>query len=378
MSKQDYYEILGVPKGATKDEIKKAYRKLAIKWHPDKNPNNKEAEDRFKEIAEAYEVLSDEKKRANYDNFGHDGINGMGGFGGGVGFDNFEDLFQNHFFSGGFNKSRRGGNRKFRGTDLKITIKISLKDVLNGIDKKIKIKRDMCCSSCSGSGSENNNSFTNCTICKGEGYVQSVINSPIGMIRQKVLCYNCNGDGKIILKSCSNCKGKGIFNKESVVDFSIPKGVISGMVFKVKESGNFVRGAQIYGDLVVEVDVEDHDVLKREGNNIFYDLYISFIDTVLGREDVEVPTVDGKVKIKIPPFCKNGKLLKLKGKGLPIFNGSFIGDQIIFVNIVVPSELSEEEVSTLESLRNSDNFKPEKNQEKGMYETIKDYIHNKI
>jgi len=381
MGKRDYYEILGVSKNATAEEIKKAYRKIAIKYHPDKNPDDPSAEDKFKEAAEAYEVLSNAEKKQRYDRFGHQGMNGGGFGGGGMNMDDifsqFGDIFGGggspfeSFFGGG---SGRGGSRRRKGSNLRIKLKLNLEEIANGVEKKIKVKRHVTCSTCDGNGSKNGSSMQTCTMCGGNGQVRKVVNTMLGQMVSSSTCPNCQGEGKIVTDSCEICKGDGRVMEEEVIPIKIPAGVSEGMQLSMQGKGNVpVRGG-IPGDLLIVIEEEEHDVLKREGNNVVYDLYISFVDAALGTS-VEVPTIDGVVKIKIEPATQSGKILRLRGKGIQDINGYGKGDQLIHVNIWTPKQLTKEEKEILESLRTSDNFipSPGKN-EKGFFDKMKEFF----
>lgn len=381
MGKRDYYEILGVSKNATPEEIKKAYRKIAIKYHPDKNPDDPSAEDKFKEAAEAYEVLSNAEKKQRYDRFGHQGMNGGGFGGGGMNMDDifsqFGDIFGGggspfeSFFGGG---SGRGGSRRRKGSNLRIKLKLNLEEIANGVEKKIKVKRHVTCSTCDGNGSKNGSSMQTCTMCGGNGQVRKVVNTMLGQMVSSSTCPNCQGEGKIVTDACQVCKGDGRVMEEEVIPIKIPAGVSEGMQLSMSGKGNVpVRGG-IPGDLLIVIEEEEHDVLKREGNNVVYDLYISFVDAALGTS-VEVPTIDGVVKIKIEPATQSGKILRLRGKGIQDINGYGKGDQLIHVNIWTPKQLSKEEKEILEGLRNSDNFipNPGKN-EKGFFDKMKEFF----
>ena len=344
MAKKDYYEILGVAKNATADELKKAYRKQAIKFHPDKNPGDKSAEEKFKEAAEAYEILSDDNKRANYDRFGH---NAPGGFGGGGG-PSFDDIFSNFgdIFGGGggdpFDTFFGGGNRGRQrqtgvpGNNIRIKVSLTLEEIANGVEKKLKIKRYKNCSNCAGSGAKDSNSFQNCSTCGGSGAVRRVQQTILGQMQTTSTCPTCNGEGKIVTGKCSNCSGEGREYTEDTVTIKIPAGVGEGMQLTLSGNGNAGQRGGRTGDLIVVISELEHNHLQREGNHLLYNLIISYADAVLGTS-VEVPTLDGKAKIKIEPGTPAGKLLRLKGKGLPQVNSYSKGDLIIQVNIFVPS-----------------------------------------
>ena len=386
MAKRDYYEILGIEKGATPQEIKKAYRKLALKYHPDKNPDNKEAEDKFKEAAEAYEVLSSEDKKAKYDRFGHAGMGG-GGFGGGGGGMNMDDIFSQFgdiFGGGGSGFSGfggfgggggRGSRRVNRGSNIRVKVKMTLADVVNGVEKKIKVKKFISCKPCSGSGAEGGSGgFTTCDTCKGAGQVNRITNTFLGQMQTASTCPTCGGDGKIITNKCNSCHGDGIVKDDDTIELKIPAGVEDGMQLSVSGKGNMGARNGVAGDLIVAIEEEEHEVLKRDGNNILYDLYIPFPDAILGTE-VTVPTVNGKAKIKIDPGTQGGKVLRLRNKGIPEVNGYRTGDQMVNVNVWTPQTLSKEEKEMVEKMKESENFTPNPtDQDKGFFERMKDYF----
>lgn len=360
MSKRDYYDILGVSKGASADEIKKAYRKMAIKYHPDKNPDNKEAEEMFKEAAEAYEVLSDENKRSRYDQFGHDGVKG-GGFGGGHMsmddiFSHFGDIFGGAF-GGGFGGGRSSGRRVNRGSNLRVKVKLSLQDIANGVEKKIKLNKYKPCEPCRGTGAERGSSPSTCPTCHGHGQVTRVTNTFLGQMQTSSTCPQCGGTGEQITNKCTSCHGNGIVKGEEVVSINIPAGVAEGMQLSVSGKGNAAARGGVPGDLIVLIEEKEDPELIRDGNNLLYDLYINFADAALGTT-TEIPTIDGKARIKVSPGTQGGKVLRLKGKGLPDVNGYGKGDLLVNVNIWTPREMSKEEKNMMEKLRNSDNFKP--------------------
>lgn len=378
MAKRDYYEILGVSKSASNDEIKKAYRKVAMQFHPDRNPGDKESEEKFKEAAEAYEVLSNEDKKARYDRFGHQGLGGSGGFGGGAGmnmddiFSNFGDVFEG-FFGGGASRSRSGPREQgVRGSNLRIKVKLNLEEIAKGAHKKVKVNKYVGCVSCSGSGAKDSSSFSNCSTCQGHGYVRKVQNTILGQMQTTTTCPSCNGEGRVIANKCSTCSGEGRQYGEETIELDIPAGVTEGIQLSLSGKGNAGQRGGRGGDLLVEIEELPHTTLKREGNNIVYDLYINFVDAVIGVQ-MEVPTIDGKAKIKIPPGTQSGKIFRLKGKGLPTLNSYEIGDQLIDVNIWTPKHLSSEEKALLEKLRHSPNFQPnpDKN-EKGFFDKVRD------
>ncbi|MBA4053204.1 MAG: molecular chaperone DnaJ [Marivirga sp.] len=374
-AKRDYYEILGVGKSATPEEIKKAYRKVAIQFHPDKNPDNKEAEDKFKEAAEAYEILSDADKRAKYDRFGHARSGGNGNYGGGHEM-NMEDIFSQFgdifgggggspfesFFGGG---SSRGGKRQRKGSNLRIKLKLSLDEVANGVEKKIKVNRLIRAEGVT---------FKTCTSCQGSGQVRKVVNTMLGQMVSASTCPTCDGSGQIIEKRPAGVDSSGLVSKEEIISVKIPAGVADGMQLSMSGKGNEAPGGGVAGDLLILIEEQEDKFLKRDGNNLVYDLYISFIDAAIGTA-IEVPSVGGKVKIKIEPGTQSGKILRLRGKGLKDVNGYEVGDQLIYVNVWTPKKLTAEEKVKLESLRHSPNFEPHPDaNEKGFFERMKEFF----
>ncbi|MCG8529920.1 MAG: molecular chaperone DnaJ, partial [Desulfovibrionales bacterium] len=373
MSKRDYYEVLGVSKNATQDEIKKAYRKQAIKYHPDKNPGDAEAEAKFKESAEAYEVLSNQEKRSRYDRFGHAGVGGAagGGFGGGGMsmediFENFGDIFGSAFgggfggFSGfgGFGGSRQRGRRVNKGSNLRVKVTLSLKDIAHGVNKKIKVNKYVTCDACGGNGAKDSSSYSTCSTCHGTGQVTKISNTILGQMQTTQTCHVCGGDGKQIINKCTKCHGEGIVKDSEVISIDIPAGVAEGMQLSVTGKGNAARRGGVNGDLIVLIQEEKHPDLVRDGNDLIYGLYLSFAEAALG-STVEIPTVDGKVKIKIEAGTQPGKILRLRGKGLPEVNGYGKGDLLVNLNVWIPKALSKEEKKLVEQLNTSSNFKPQ-------------------
>jgi len=371
MAKRDYYEILGVSKSATGPELKKAYRKIALKFHPDKNPDNKEAEEKFKEAAEAYEVLNNSEKRQRYDQFGHQGVGGAG-FGGGQHmnmddiFSNFGDIFGGHnpfdsFFGGGGRSS--GGARK--GSNLRIKIKLTLEEIANGAEKKIKVKRLMAADGVT---------FKTCSTCSGQGQVKKVMNTMLGQMVSASTCPTCSGSGQIIDQRPAGVDSSGLQSKEEVITLNIPAGVSEGMQLSMGGKGNEAPGGGMAGDLLILIEEKEHDYLKRDGYNVVFDLYLNFVDAALGTS-IEVPTIDGKVKIKIDAGTQGGKILRLRNKGIKDINGYGRGDELIHVNVWTPKNLSSTEKQTLESLRDSENFipKPGKN-DKGVFDRMKEFF----
>ena len=382
MAKRDYYEILGVSKGASKDEIKKAYRKTALKYHPDRNPDDKSAEEKFKEAAEAYEVLSDDQKKARYDRFGHAGMGGgAGGFGGSM---NMEDIFSQFgdifgegspfdSFFGGSGRRRSSGSGT-RGSNLRVKVKLTLEEIANGVQKKIKVKKHINCDGCSGTGAKDSNSFQTCNSCNGTGVVRRVSNTILGQMQTTSTCPSCKGEGKVVTAKCSKCRGEGRSYGEEIIHIDVPAGVTEGIQLSMNGKGNAgVRGGSA-GDLIINIEEIPHEELKRDGQNVIFDLYLNFADAALGTS-IEVPTIGGKAKIKIPKGTQSGKLFRLQGKGLPNLNGYGKGDQLIDVNIYTPTKLSVEETSLLEQLRESENFHPtSKERGKGFFDKMKDYF----
>lgn len=366
MSKRDYYEILGVQKSASADEIKKAYRKKAIEYHPDKNPGNKEAEEKFKEAAEAYEVLSDAQKRQRYDQFGHAGVGSAagGGFGGGGMsmddiFSHFGDIFGGHFggFGGFGGGSRGGGQRVRRGSDLRVKVKLNLAEIATGVEKKIKVKKYVSCSHCSGSGAAHGSQASTCTTCNGSGRVTRVQQTILGQMQTSSDCPTCGGEGKIVKDKCSHCAGEGIVREDEVISINIPAGVMEGMQLSVSGKGNAARRGGVNGDLLVLIEEEAHPELIRDENDLIYNLLLTLPTAILGGQ-VEVPTVDGKVKVTINPGTQPGKVLRLRGKGLPSVNRYGTGDLLVNVGVYIPENLNREEKAVFEKLSKSDNVKP--------------------
>lgn len=367
MSKRDYYEILGVTKSASADEIKKAYRKVAMQHHPDRNPGDKAAEEKFKEAAEAYEVLSDTDKKAQYDRYGHAGVssNGRGFSGGGM---NMEDIFSQFgdvfgedlfgsFFGGGSGRSRTSRSRGVRGSNLRVKIKLTYEEIAKGVTKNIKVKKYVICNTCSGSGAKDKASVQNCGTCGGSGQVRRVTNTFIGQMQTVTTCPTCNGEGTTITVKCSACKGEGKVYGEDAISIEIPAGVQEGMQLNLSNKGNAGERGGMPGDLIILIEEEPHKELQRDGMNVAYDLHISFTDAVFGTQ-LEVPTIDGRAKIKIPPGTQSGKIFRLKGKGFPAVNSYQKGDQLIHVNVWTPQHVSAEEKAMLEKMSHSSNFKP--------------------
>ena len=385
--KRDYYEVLEVPKTATAEEIKKAYRKQAIKYHPDKNPGDKAAEEKFKEAAEAYEVLSDPQKRQRYDQYGHAGMGGASGFsGGGMSMDDifahFGDIFGGgsfgSFFGGGFGGSRRGGpqTRVNKGSNLRVKVKLTLAEVANGVTKKIKVNKYVACDKCGGTGAFDSNSYSNCSTCHGSGVVTRITNTILGQMQQSSVCPNCGGDGRIITRRCTNCGGEGIVQKEDIVTLNIPAGVTDGMQLSVSGKGNAARHGGINGDLLVVIQEEEHPELIRDGNDLIYSLFLSMPDAILGTT-AEIPTVDGRVKIKIDPGTQSGKILRLRGKGIPEINGYGRGDLLVNIQVWTPQSVTRDEAKIIEKLKESSSFtpKPDKN-DRNFFERMRNFFSN--
>jgi molecular chaperone DnaJ len=377
MSKRDYYEVLGVSKNAGEDEIKKAYRKLAIKYHPDKNPDDKAAEDKFKEAAEAYEILSNAEKRQRFDQFGHAGVGGSAG--GGFGGMNMDDIFSQFgdIFGGAFGGFGGGGaqrgRRVNRGTNLRVKVKLALKDIANGVEKKIKVNKQVSCKTCAGSGAKNGN-YDTCRQCNGSGVITRVQQTILGAMQTQSTCSACNGEGRIIRDKCVSCHGDGVVREEEVISINIPAGVAEGMQLSMQGKGNAAQRGGINGDLLIVVEEEEHPELKREGNHVLYSLNVSFPDAALGIT-VEIPTIEAKAKIKIEPGTQSGKVLRLKGKGLPDVNSYGRGDQLVEISIFTPTHLSAEEKKQLEAMRESKNFEPNPSKrEKGFFDRMKEYF----
>lgn len=373
MEKRDYYEVLGVQKNATADEIKKAYRKKAIQYHPDKNPGDKEAEEKFKEAAEAYDVLSNPDKRARYDQFGHAGMSGaagnggpFGGFGGGgMSMDDIFSMFGDIFggrggfggFSGGSGFGGGAQQRRYRGSDLRVKVKLNLKEISTGVEKKFKLKKYVPCSHCHGTGAEGNGGTETCPTCKGNGSVIRNQQTILGTMQTRTTCPTCGGEGHIIKNKCKECAGEGIVYGEEVVSVKIPAGVAEGMQLSMNGKGNAGKHNGIPGDLLILVEEEPDKELIRDESDLIYNLLLGFPTATLGGT-VEIPTIDGKAKVKIEPGTQPGKVLRLRGKGLPNINGYGTGDLLVNISIYVPETLSRDEKKALEEMEKSDNFKP--------------------
>lgn len=387
-NKRDYYEVLGVGKNATADEIKKAYRKLAVKYHPDKNPGDKEAEEKFKEAAEAYSVLSDADKKARYDQFGHAGVEGAtpdfsGGFG------NLNDILNDLFggaFGGGFGGfsgfggfgGGRGSQRQqrvYRGRDIRVRVKLTLEEIAKGVDKEISIEKNVPCTECGGKGAKNSSDIKTCPGCNGSGQVQRVVNSFLGQTVTYSTCQQCGGEGKIISNPCRNCNGNGLVRKRETIKVHIPAGVEAGMQLTIHGEGHAAKNNGINGDLLVVIEEQEHPVLKREGNNLYCTKVISMPDAVLGAE-IDIPCLDGTQKIKIDPGTQSGETIRLRGKGLPTVNGyGGMGDLYIKIAVWIPKKLDKEDKAIIEALRKKEAFKPNPSKDdKSFFDRIKDFF----
>ncbi|MEM9545675.1 MAG: molecular chaperone DnaJ [Bacteroidota bacterium] len=387
MAKRDYYEVLGVDKGADANTIKKAYRKTAMKYHPDRNPDNKEAEEKFKEAAEAYEILSDADKKARYDRFGHAGVDpnmgGRGGFSGGMTMDDifsqFGDIFGDsgspfESFFGGGQRRRSGARGGQRGSNLRIKVGLTLEEVEAGVTKKIKVKKHVICTVCDGSGAKDKASVKTCGTCGGSGYVRQVKSTFLGQMQTTTVCPTCGGSGTQITAKCTNCRGEGRVMGSETIEIEIPAGVEHGMQLSMRGKGNAGKNGGGKGDLLINIEEKPHEHFSRDGKNIIYDLYINFADAALGTS-VEVPTLGKDVKIKVPAGTQAGKIFRLREKGLPSVQSYGRGDQLININIWTPKKLNDEERKLLEKLKDMPNFKPDPGKnEKGFFDRMKDYF----
>src|SRR5450759_2269338 len=380
MGKRDYYEVLGVSKEATKEAIKKAYRKQALKYHPDKNPGDKKSEENFKEAAEAYEVLSNDEKKARYDRYGHAGMGSAGNGFGGQGmtmddiFSSFGDIFGDAFGGFGAFGGTKRGRRVSKGSNLRVKVKLNLQEIAAGTEKKIKVNKYDTCDSCGGTGAADASSLSTCSTCHGSGQVTRLTNTMLGQMQTTSVCPTCGGDGKTITKKCTVCYGEGIVQKEEVIKINIPAGVGKGMQMTVGGKGNAPRRGGVNGDLLVVIDEEEHPDLIREGNDLIYNMFISIPDAILGTH-VEVPTVDNNVKIKIEPGTQPGKILRLRGKGLPEVNGYGRGDLLVNVNVWIPRSVNKDELKIFEKFKDSDSFTPDPDKnDKGFFERMRGYF----
>ena len=383
MTKRDYYEILSVSKSASGDEIKKAYRKVAMQYHPDRNPGNTEAEEKFKEAAEAYEVLSDADKKAKYDRYGHAAFApGSGGFSGSANvnmediFSQFGDIFGDDIFGNFFGGSRRssggGRGRGIRGSNLRIKLKLNYEEMAKGVTKNIKVKKYVPCNTCGGNGAKDKGGIQTCNTCGGSGQVRKVTSTFLGQMQTVSTCPTCNGEGSTITNKCSSCKGEGRVYGEETVNINIPAGVQEGMQLSLSGKGNAGERGGSAGDLIILIEEEAHKELHRDGLNIAFELHLSFPDAVFGTQ-VEVPTIEGRAKIKIPPGTQRGKIFRLKGKGFPDVNGYGRGDELIHVNIWTPQNITHEEKEMLNQMNSSPNFKPQPGKsEKSFFERVKE------
>ena len=383
MAKRDYYEVLGVDKSASADEIKKAYRKLAVKYHPDKNPGDKEAEEKFKEAAEAYSVLSDADKKAKYDQFGHAGVDGSApDFSGGFGNlnDILNDLFGGGFggfggFGGGFGGGR-GGQRQqkvYRGRDIRVRVKLTLEEIAKGVEKEISIERSVPCKDCGGKGAKNASDIKTCSACNGTGQVQRVVNTFLGQTVTYSTCQQCGGEGKVISNPCRSCGGTGLVRKRETIKVKIPAGVEAGMQMNISGEGHAAKNNGVNGDLLVVIEEQEHPNLKREGNNLFYTKVVSITDAILGAE-VDVPCIGGTTKVKVEPGTQSGTVVRLRGKGLPTVNGyGGVGDLYVKIAVWIPKKLNREEKEIIESLRTKESFSPNPTKEdKSFFDKLKD------
>jgi molecular chaperone DnaJ len=384
VAKRDYYTVLGVGRDADEATIKKAYRQCALKYHPDKNPGDKEAEEKFKEAAEAYEVLSNSDKRAKYDRFGHDGLKNMGGgfTGGGMSMDDifsqFGDIFENAFGFGSFGgfggRGSQQRRRVNRGTNLRVKVKLTLEEIAKGVEKKIKVQKYVGCKECDGSGARGGGSYNTCSTCRGSGQVTRVTSTFLGQMQTTSTCPSCGGEGRTISDKCPVCSGNGIVRGEEIITINIPAGVAEGMQLSMSGKGNAAARGGIPGDLIILIEEQKHPHLVRDGSNLLYEQYISFPNAALGKS-IEVPTLEGRARIKIDPGTQSGKVLRLKGKGLPSVDSYYRGDLLVSINVWTPENLSKEERAIMESLIDSDNFQPSPSgKEKNFYERMREYF----
>lgn len=385
MAKRDYYEVLGVEKTASDEDIKKAYKRLAIKYHPDRNPGDKEAEEKFKEAAEAYSVLSDKDKRARYDQFGPEGVDGAAGFGGGAGGFSMDDIFSmfGDIFGGrgggfggfsGFGGFGGGGGRQservFRGADLRVKVKLSLQEIASGAEKKLKVKKYVCCPDCNGTGAEKGSGTDTCPDCNGSGYVIRSRQSMFGMMQTQSACSRCGGEGKIIKNKCRKCGGEGIVYGEEIITAKIPAGATSEYQLTMSGKGNAGKHNGVPGDLYIQIVEEEDKELVRDGNDLVYNLMLSISQATLGAQ-VDVPTVGGKVRMTVESGTQPGKVMRLRGKGLPSINGYGTGDLLVRISVYIPETLNKEEKAHFEALRDSDNCRPSESTKENFFRKFK-------
>lgn len=384
---KDYYKILGVERTASADEIKRAYKKVAIKYHPDRNPGNKEAEEKFKQAAEAYDVLRDPDKRARYDQFGAEGVNGAGGFGGFGGaqgmdindiFSAFGDIFGGHGFGGfggGFGGGRSAQPRQYKGADMRMKVRLTLEEIATGVTKKYKMKKDITCTECGGSGCESGSEPETCSTCHGQGYVMRTQRSMFGMVQTQDVCPDCHGEGTIIKHKCKHCQGTGIVKGEEVVEVSIPAGVGEGMVVNIPRKGNAAMHNGVPGDIQVIIEEAPHPDFIRDETDLIYNLLLSVPQATLG-DTIEIPTLTGKARIKIEPGTQPGTALRLRGKGLPVVQGygHGTGDIVVNISVYIPQELNKDEKKQMEALKDNDNFQPEESVKNKIFKAFRNYF----
>lgn len=384
---KDYYKILGVERTASADEIKRAYKKVAIKYHPDRNPGNKEAEEKFKQAAEAYDVLRDPDKRARYDQFGAEGVNGAGGFGGFGGaqgmdindiFSAFGDIFGGHGFGGfggGFGGGRSAQPRQYKGADMRMKVRLTLEEIATGVTKKYKMKKDITCTECGGSGCESDSKPETCSTCHGQGYVMRTQRSMFGMVQTQDVCPDCHGEGTIIKHKCKHCQGTGIVKGEEVVEVSIPAGVGEGMVVNIPRKGNAAMHNGVPGDIQVIIEEAPHPDFIRDETDLIYNLLLSVPQATLG-DTIEIPTLTGKARIKIEPGTQPGTALRLRGKGLPVVQGygHGTGDIVVNISVYIPQELNKDEKKQMEALKDNDNFQPEESVKNKIFKAFRNYF----
>lgn len=386
--KRDYYDVLGVSKSASLEEIKKAYRKLAIKYHPDKNPGNKEAEEKFKEAAEAYSVLSDADKKAKYDQFGHAGLGGQAGPDFSGGFGDLNDILNNLFgggfggFSGGFGgfggfgggRSQGPQQKVYRGRDIRVRVKLTLDEIAKGVEKEISLERNVPCHECGGKGAKNSSDIKTCPACNGTGQVKRVSNGIFGQTISYSTCQQCGGEGKVISNPCHTCGGTGLERKKVTVKVNIPAGVEGGMQLTIRGEGHSAKNNGVNGDLLVLIEEVEHPDLKRDGNNLYYTKVVSVIDAMLGA-DAEIPCLDGSYKIKVEPGTQSGTVLRLRGKGLPSVNGYGAGDLYVKIIVMIPKKLTKSEKELFESMRHSASFSASPTKEdKSFFDRLRDML----